>query len=177
MSNVMRKICGILILLAALYVPYYVHARNWDDTTIQSLPDSSFAMVEVKKDGTKVRHLAYKDIQGHIDMSRVIYCLGTFSDEIWICPEKKDIARKRLEEHYNKFRLKQAKEGIETAVNINTAGLKELIRLPGIGPVTAVNIYRFRENHGFFTNIEDVAQVEGIGPAIFAGIKYYITVR
>lgn len=39
-----------------------------------------------------------------------------------------------------------------------------------------MKIYRFKETNGLFKNIEDIQKVEGIGPAIFAGIKYYINV-
>jgi len=134
-------------------------------------------MVEVKKDRTKLRHFPYKDINGRIDINQLIYCLGTFSDETWLGPEKIEIARKSLEEYYYKFKLSQIKEEIKAAININTASLKDLVRLPNIGPVTAVKIYRFRETHGPFRNVEDIKKVEGIGPAIFAGIKYYIKVR
>ena len=148
-----------------------------DGAKIKSLPDSSFTMMEVNKDGTKVRHFAYSDINGNIDIDQLIYCLGTFSDETWLKPENIETARKSLEEQYYRFKLNQTKEGIKEAVNINTANLKDLVRLPNIGPVTAVKIYRFRETYGLFKNVEDIKKVEGIGPAIFAGIKYYIKVR
>ena len=98
-------------------------------------------------------------------------------NEIWLKPENIETTRKCLEEHYYRFKLNQTKEGIPTAININTASLEDLVRLPNIGPVTAVKIYRFRETNGIFKNVEDIKKVEGIGPAIFAGIKYYIKVR
>ena len=106
-----------------------------------------------------------------------IYCLGTFSAETWVEPHHAEIARKRLEEHYYRFKLNQTKEGIKGTININTAHLKDFVCLPNIGPVTAVKIYQFRETHGLFKRIEGIKQVEGIGPAIFAGIRYYITIR
>jgi len=140
------------------------------------LPDSSFALVEIDKDRKKVKHFPYKDIDGHIDIDQLIYCLGTFSNEKWLKPENKEIARKHLEEHYYRFKLNQTKEGIKESININTASLKDLVSLPNIGPVTAVKIYRFREQRPY-KRIEDVKKVEGIGPAIFAGIKFYIKVR
>lgn len=176
MKNI-GKICIICIFFFIFFSPYCAHSQGWPITKIKSLPDSSFAMVEVKKDRTKLRHFPYKDINGRIDINQLIYCLGTFSDETWLGPEKIEIARKSLEEHYYKFKLSQIKEEIKAAININTAGLKDLVRLPNIGPVTAVKIYRFRETHGPFRNVEDIKKVEGIGPAIFAGIKYYIKVR
>jgi len=165
------------ILFFIFALPYCAYSQGWPVTKIQSLPDLSFTIIEVTKDGTKVRHCAYRDIYGHIAVNQVIYCLGTFSDETWVNPENSETARKCLEEHYYRFKLNQAKEGLPKAININTASLEDLIRLPNIGPVTAVKIYRFRETNGIFKNVEDIKKVEGIGPAIFAGIKYYIKVR
>ena len=177
MSKNIGKACIVFILFFVLFTPYYAYSQGWPGTKIESLPDSSFAVVEVKKDGTKVRHFPYRDINGRIDIDQLIYCLGTFSDETWLGPEKIEIARKSLEEHYYRFKLNQTKEGIKAPININTASLRDLVRLPNIGPVTAVKIYRFRETHGLFKNVEDIKNVEGIGPAIFAGIRYYIKVR
>ncbi|TET94966.1 MAG: ComEA family DNA-binding protein [Desulfobacteraceae bacterium] len=177
MSKNIGKACIVCILFFVLFTPYYAYSQGWPGTKIKSLPDSSFAVVEVKKDGTKVRHFPCRDINGRIDIDQLIYCLGTFSDETWLRPEKIEIARKGLEEHYYRFKLNQTKEGIKAPININTASLRDLVRLPNIGPVTAVKIYRFRETHGLFKNVEDIKNVEGIGPAIFAGIRYYIKVR
>lgn len=168
-------IVGIFFIF--LLSPFYAYCQGWPGTKIKSLPDSSFALVEVEKDGNKVRHFPYRDINGNVDIDQVIYCLGTFSYEEWLNVENKEIARKALEERYYRFKLDQTKEGIKEPVNINIADLKDLVRLPNIGTVTAVKIYRFRETHGLFKTVEDIKKVEGIGPAIFAGIRYYIKVR
>lgn len=50
-------------------------------------------------------------------------------------------------------------------VNINTATVEELQRLPGIGPVTAQNIVDYREQHGPFSSVDDLDSVPGIGRA------------
>ncbi len=156
---------------------YESYGQNWSSVSIASLPDSSFASVEIDEDGSKVRHFPYRDARGTVDISQVIYCLGTFSSETWIDPGQREAAGKVLEEHYHRFKLNLIKEEIKERVNINTATLKELVRLPNIGPVTAVEIYVLRETEGHFQNIEEIKKVEGIGPAIFAGIRHYIRVR
>lgn len=56
-------------------------------------------------------------------------------------------------------------------VNINTAGVKELDTLPGIGPVLAQRIVEYRETKGSFKNVEELTKVSGIGPALLAKIK------
>ncbi len=50
-------------------------------------------------------------------------------------------------------------------VDLNRDGADQLIRLPGIGPVRAASIVRWREENGPFTRVEDLKQVPGIGPA------------
>jgi competence protein ComEA len=60
-------------------------------------------------------------------------------------------------------------------VNINQAGLNELVALPGIGPVTAEKIINYREEN-LFTRIEDIQKVPGIGPATFEEIKAFLTI-
>jgi competence protein ComEA len=64
----------------------------------------------------------------------------------------------------------------EELVDINSASLEELDKLPGIGPTTAEKILEYREVIGPFARIEDIMNVSGIGPAIFEDIEDLITV-
>ena len=50
-------------------------------------------------------------------------------------------------------------------VNLNTATVEELDTLPGIGPVTAAAILAWRDANGPFTSVEQLGDVDGIGPA------------
>lgn len=61
-------------------------------------------------------------------------------------------------------------------VNINRAGVEELITLPGIGPALAQRILDYREQHGPFRSIEDIQNVSGIGPKRFQELKDLISV-
>jgi len=178
MNRKMLKIFAVCMFFSLFLCSYdQAHSQGWSDFNIRSLPDSSFALVEFDKHGSKVRHFPYRDTNGHIDIDQLIYCLGTFGDEIWVDPKNKEIAKKHLEEHYHRFKQRQLKEGMAEPMNINKASLKELVRLTNIGPVMAVRIYKYRETREPFHNIEDIKKVEGIGPSIFAGIRYYIKVR
>ena len=51
---------------------------------------------------------------------------------------------------------------VNRAVRELTAGFDAL---PGVGPVTAAAIVAWRQAHGKFTSVDQLADVEGIGPA------------
>ncbi|EKF23132.1 competence ComEA helix-hairpin-helix repeat region domain protein [Mycolicibacterium hassiacum DSM 44199] len=55
--------------------------------------------------------------------------------------------------------------GGTTTLDLNTATVEQLDSLPGIGPVTAAAIVAWRDAHGRFTSVEQLAEVDGIGPA------------
>jgi len=61
-------------------------------------------------------------------------------------------------------------------ININTATVKELDSLPGIGPIMAKRIEEYRQSKGAFTSIEDIKHVKGIGDGLFKKIRDKITV-
>lgn len=50
-------------------------------------------------------------------------------------------------------------------VDLNTATVEQLDTLPGIGPVTAAAIVAWREANGRFSSVDQLGDVEGIGPA------------
>lgn len=61
-------------------------------------------------------------------------------------------------------------------VNINTAGIDELDRLPGIGEATARAIVEEREANGPFSVPEDLMRVSGIGEKKYAKLEAMICV-
>ena len=62
-------------------------------------------------------------------------------------------------------------------IDINTASVLELQRLPGIGEARAQAIVDWREREGAFTAPEDLMLVPGIGEGILAQCRDYITVE
>jgi competence protein ComEA len=50
-------------------------------------------------------------------------------------------------------------------VNLNTATAEQLDTLPGVGPVMAAAIIAWRDAHGKFTSVDQLSDVDGIGPA------------
>ncbi|MCJ7497402.1 MAG: helix-hairpin-helix domain-containing protein [candidate division Zixibacteria bacterium] len=62
-------------------------------------------------------------------------------------------------------------------VNLNTATLRELESLPGIGPELGRRILDYREKRGNFSTIDEIINVKGIGPKILEKFKNLITVE
>jgi competence ComEA-like helix-hairpin-helix protein len=56
-------------------------------------------------------------------------------------------------------------------VELNRAGPAELDALPGIGPVLAGRIVRYRSEHGPFREPEDLLAVPGIGPRLLERLR------
>jgi competence protein ComEA len=50
-------------------------------------------------------------------------------------------------------------------IDLNAATVEQLDTLPGVGPVTAAAIVAWRDVHGSFTSVEQLGDVDGIGPA------------
>ncbi|WP_068159647.1 ComEA family DNA-binding protein [Rhodococcus phenolicus] len=61
-------------------------------------------------------------------------------------------------------------------VNLNTADEAALDALPGVGPVTAAAIIAWRDENGPFTDVEQLGEVDGIGPARLARLRTVVTV-
>ncbi|MDQ4065838.1 MAG: ComEA family DNA-binding protein [Actinomycetota bacterium] len=60
-------------------------------------------------------------------------------------------------------------------VNLNTADQAALESIPGVGPVTATAILSHRSEIGAFTSLDQLLDVDGIGPATIESLRPYIT--
>lgn len=65
----------------------------------------------------------------------------------------------------------------EPKININAATKAQLMRLPGIGEVTAQRIIDYRTQNGRFNSIVDIVKVSGIGDKKYQDIKDFIEVE
>jgi competence protein ComEA len=62
------------------------------------------------------------------------------------------------------------------ALDLNRASESQLEELPEVGPVTAQAILAWRQEHGRFTRIEELQEVDGIGPKTYAQIAPHVRV-
>lgn len=60
-------------------------------------------------------------------------------------------------------------------VSLNSATIKELMTLPGIGQTKANLIIEYRDKNKGFKEIEEITNVKGIGSSIYEKIKDYLT--
>lgn len=60
-------------------------------------------------------------------------------------------------------------------VSLNSATQIDLETIPGVGPVTAQAILSHRDEIGGFTDLAQLLDVDGIGPATFESISAYVT--
>jgi competence protein ComEA len=61
-------------------------------------------------------------------------------------------------------------------VDLNRASAADLESLPGIGPSLAQAIIDYREQHGAFRSVDDLADVRGIGPAKMEQVRPLVRV-
>ena len=66
--------------------------------------------------------------------------------------------------------------GPQFPIDINTATITELDRLPGIGPATASAIVRHRDERGRFASVDGLLDVPGIGAAKLEAIRGLVKV-
>ncbi len=69
------------------------------------------------------------------------------------------------------------KETPKSKININTANLRKLMQLPGIGPSYAKKILEYRKKYNGFRKISDIKKIRGIGEKKFETMKDYITTK
>ena len=59
---------------------------------------------------------------------------------------------------------------------LNTATREELLALPGVGEKTADRILSYRDTYGRFSAVEQLLDVEGIGPTLLEQLRGLVTV-
>jgi len=62
-------------------------------------------------------------------------------------------------------------------ININTADVKSLMTLTGVGRKVAEKIVEYRDSHGPFKKAEDLRKVEGVGHGVWERNRARIAVK
>ena len=164
-------ICSFVLLFGSVDSG---HGQGWSELSIRLLSDGAFAVVEISEGGKKTKHCPHHDHNGKLDEEQLIYVIGTIDAETWVDSANKAIAKKHLAKHYDAFIKKTRKDGLKDKVNINTAELTELVRLPHVGPFLAVKITEYRNSHSRFVSFEELREIEGIGSETFNAIRHYV---
>jgi len=64
-----------------------------------------------------------------------------------------------------------ASETEDGPISLSTATAAELDTIDGIGPVTAEDIIKFRDEHGGLSSVDQLDQISGIGPATMEALR------
>jgi competence protein ComEA len=81
-------------------------------------------------------------------------------------------------------RLTASPKGTRTAtpgagipVNLNTASIEQLEALPCFGSILAERIVTYRQANGPFHNLEEIDQIEGIGPSCIEKVRGQLIIQ
>lgn len=93
-----------------------------------------------------------------------------FLAALFLFPWQPGLRARAAQERYRAPEAEAGPEGdgavwvvLQTAVDLNSASVEELMLLPGIGEVLAERIVAYRREHGPFTSVEGLLAVPGIG--------------
>ena len=112
----------------------------------------------------------------HLLFVAVVACtfsLSTLSGNTYAASTNKDVTAPMSKTAMTKTGTKTKKQ-IPHDVNINTADKELLTQLPGIGPVTADSILKYRKTNGQFKSMEELTQIKGIGDKTLIKLKPYL---
>jgi competence protein ComEA len=197
-----KKIVGSIVVLLVLVVFLVVglvrnrekpHKFNEDDIFVESITNESDnnsgnKMVTVYINGEVKKPGVYKLKSGSI-VDDLIKASGGLTENA-NTESRLNLARK-LKDEDNIFIEKkverllgseQVKAGSQKANNegildLNSATLEELDKLPDIGPVTAQKIIDYREKNGTFNSIDDLKKVGGIGDKTIDKFRDKVDIR
>ena len=117
------------------------------------------------------------------DLNNINLAIRVKDEEHYIIPKIGDAKQEDLKDVNNTKDIENAEIKNENTakdsskININTATLEELDKLPGVGEATANKIISHREENGQFKTIEYIKYVNGIGDKKFEKMKELICVN
>jgi hypothetical protein len=91
--------CLIGIAIHALALATGAAAGSWTRAYVSALPDEAFAVVHVRPDGTRSRHLPHHDADGRLDLRHLRSALARLDQVHWEDPADAERARQHLVAH------------------------------------------------------------------------------
>ena len=102
------------------------------------------------------------------DLNNINLAMKVKDEEHYIIPKYGDIKREKNNKEESITEKDNSNDKEESQkININTASIEELDKLPGVGEATANKIVNHRKENGDFKNIEEIKNVNGIGDKKF----------
>jgi hypothetical protein len=98
------KHCFVAAAPLLLFFVSTALAEKWSREYIQNLPDSAFAVIEITKDGKKIRHLPHHNHDGEVDIAHLKSALSRIHQVKWIDPANSARAKEHLEQHYREYK-------------------------------------------------------------------------
>lgn len=153
-----------------------------EGTPIEIISDITAAPIRFEVYGA-VKTPGIYEAEDRIRVEDVVALAGGFTDDADI--EKSGLTRFVYDSDQIWIPTKGA-EGVKTTavlgsmqgrVNLNTAGLEELMQLPGIGEKRAQDIIAFREEKGGFSDLQDLLEVSGIGESVLQNLYDFVVIE
>lgn len=139
-----------------------------------------FETVDIRSDDIKEEALLKVEVKGEVENPGVFYmekgsCIADLLEQAGP-KENADLSGVPLQQELFHTQILVIPEIRETRlISINSAPIKELILLPGIGTALAERIIAYREEHGGFRTMEELMKVSGIGQVKYERIKEFIS--
>ncbi|WP_186576467.1 helix-hairpin-helix domain-containing protein [Aquibacillus kalidii] len=191
-----------LILLVILAVTLFILLDNDKSEVNNPVSEQAIEVVNTDetetqlKEGNNLQSPIFVDVKGEVKkpgvyqltgnsrVDDVIHLAGGFTD--LADPQSVNLAQKVMDEMVINV-LKKGENptaivsdgtttGANQKVRINNASIEEIQALKGIGETKASAIVQYKEEHGNFTKLEDLLNVDGIGEKTLENIKDYIQV-
>ena len=89
----------VAVIVDVLAVATGAAAESWTRAYVNALPDEAFAVVHVRPDGTKSRHLPHHDVDGRVDLPHLRNALARVDQVHWEDAADAERARQHLLEH------------------------------------------------------------------------------
>ena len=157
----MKKLIKSLIVTIISFLSLYLSI----DIDTNQLEENNYISVEIKGE---IRNPGIYELKKGSNLQDLL--------DIAIILDSSDLSSYSLNTAlYNNQIIVIPKISEEVLISINSADLKQLSSLPGIGIKTAEKIIEYRTNNGSFNSLEELMNVKGIGKSKFNKIKEYIT--